>query len=138
MCDECGFIRYVNPLVVVGVVAAAPDGRVLLCKRAIAPRSGCWTIPGGFMECGESMDAGAAREAAEEANARVKVTSLLAVLSVPRISQVHVWHRGVLLPPQHHEGTSGTSQELADPDGWHNPGVESSDVSISCFVAACQ
>ena len=89
VCDGCGHVDYVNPKIVVGVVATWED-RLLLCKRAIEPRLGYWTVPAGFMEERESVEEGAAREAFEEAGADLEIGPLLGVWSVPRISQVHV------------------------------------------------
>ncbi|MGF1607524.1 MAG: NUDIX domain-containing protein [Rhodothalassiaceae bacterium] len=96
VCTTCGFIDYVNPKIVVGAVAAASDGRLVLCRRAIEPRKGYWTIPAGFLEEGESTEAGAAREAYEEARARLAIDQLLAVYSIPRISQVQLIYRASL------------------------------------------
>ncbi|MEL6761871.1 MAG: NUDIX hydrolase [Myxococcota bacterium] len=95
VCDDCGFVDYVNPKVVVGAVATWND-TYLLCRRAIEPRRGFWTIPAGYMEEGESTEAGAAREAWEEARADLEFTGLLAVYSVPRISQVQLMYRAQL------------------------------------------
>lgn len=95
VCQTCGFIDYVNPRIVAGVVAHR-DGRILLCKRAIEPRKGYWTLPAGFMELGESVEEGAAREAREEANAELKLEALLAVYSIPRIGQVQIFYRAAL------------------------------------------
>jgi ADP-ribose pyrophosphatase YjhB (NUDIX family) len=97
VCDTCGFVDYVNPRVVVGVVAVR-DGKVLLCRRAIDPRKGLWTLPAGFMEERESVEEGARREAREEAGADVDLEGVLGIYSVPRISQVHVYFRARLLP----------------------------------------
>jgi ADP-ribose pyrophosphatase YjhB (NUDIX family) len=94
VCGTCGFINYVNPKIVAGVVATASDGRVLLCRRAIEPRHGFWTVPAGFMEERESTAEGAAREAWEEAEARIEIDALLGIYEVPRISQVHMMYRG--------------------------------------------
>ncbi|MEL6543911.1 MAG: NUDIX hydrolase [Myxococcota bacterium] len=99
VCDECGFVDYVNPKIVVGVVASWGE-RYLMCRRAIEPRRGFWTIPAGYMEEGESAEAGAAREAWEEARARLEIDRLLAVYSVPRISQVQLMYRARLLTDQ--------------------------------------
>lgn len=97
VCGTCGFINYVNPKIVAGVVVTASDGRLLLCRRAIQPRHGFWTVPAGFMEEGETTSAGAAREAFEEAEARVEINALLGIYEVPRISQVHMMYRGTLV-----------------------------------------
>jgi ADP-ribose pyrophosphatase YjhB (NUDIX family) len=89
VCDGCGFVDYVNPKVVVGALCLWED-RLLLCKRAILPRKGYWTMPAGFLEERESVEEGAAREAREEAGVDIEIGPLLGVWSVPRISQVHV------------------------------------------------
>lgn len=96
VCGECGFIDYENPKVVVGAVATASDGRILLCRRAIAPQIGLWTIPAGYMELNETAADGAAREAWEEARAKLAIDGVLAVYSIPRISQVQIIHRARL------------------------------------------
>jgi ADP-ribose pyrophosphatase YjhB (NUDIX family) len=95
-CTTCGFINYVNPKIVAGVVVSDGEGRILLCRRAIEPRRGFWTVPAGFMEERESTSQGAAREVFEEANARVAIDALLGIYEVPRISQVHFMYRGTL------------------------------------------
>lgn len=96
VCDTCGFINYINPKIVAGVVIDDGQGRVLLCRRAIEPRHGFWTVPAGFMEERETTAQGAAREAWEEAQAKVSINALLAIYEVPRISQVHFMYRGTL------------------------------------------
>jgi len=98
VCEECGFIHYTNPLIVVGAVCHWRD-RVLLCRRAIEPQSGLWTIPAGYLELGESCAEGAVREAREEAHADIAIEALLAIYSIPRISQVQLIHRAVLRSP---------------------------------------
>lgn len=95
ICADCGFVQYDNPKIVVGAVPVW-EGKVLLCRRAIAPRIGFWTLPAGYLELGETPEAGAAREALEEANARISIEALLAVYSVPRISQVQLIYRARL------------------------------------------
>jgi ADP-ribose pyrophosphatase YjhB (NUDIX family) len=99
VCDTCGFVDYDNPKVVVGAVCTWED-KILLCRRAIDPRTGYWTLPAGYMELHESTSAGAVREAHEEANAVIEIASLLAVYNVPRISQVQVIYLARLLNPQ--------------------------------------
>lgn len=98
VCDRCGNIHYVNPTMVVGCIAEASDGRILLCRRRIGPRRGYWTFPSGFLECGESAAEGARREAFEEARAQVLIEGLLCVIDVPQISEVHLIYRGSLVP----------------------------------------
>ncbi|MBP2300171.1 NUDIX hydrolase [Azospirillum picis] len=99
MCPDCGYIAYQNPLIVVGAVATWEDGRILLCRRAIEPRKGFWTLPAGFMEERESTREGAAREAWEEARARIGIDHLLAIYDIPRISQVQMIFSARLLSP---------------------------------------
>jgi ADP-ribose pyrophosphatase YjhB (NUDIX family) len=95
VCTDCGFIHYENPKVVVGSVCVRDD-RILLCRRAIDPRRGYWTLPAGFLELGETTTAGAIREAEEEACAQIEITALLAVYSIPRISQVQLMYLATL------------------------------------------
>lgn len=94
----CARVHYVNPRVVVGVVAPH-EGRVLLCRRAIEPRTGFWTLPAGFLETGETTAEGARREAWEEARARVEVGPLLALYDLPHIAQVQLFYLARLLEP---------------------------------------
>lgn len=96
VCGDCGFIDYVNPKIVAGSVVTKGD-KILLCKRAIEPRRGFWTLPAGFMEEGESVEEAAEREAREEAMADIKIERLLAVYSVPRISQVQIMYKAELV-----------------------------------------
>jgi ADP-ribose pyrophosphatase YjhB (NUDIX family) len=98
ICNRCNFVDYVNPKIVTGSVVTQ-DGLILLCKRAIEPRKGYWTLPAGFMEEGESVEDGARREAREEACAEIGIDRLLAVYSVPRIAQVQIMYRARLLSP---------------------------------------
>lgn len=98
VCESCGFINYENPKVVVGSVVVQRD-RVLLCRRAIEPRRGRWTLPAGFMELNETVEDAALREAAEEARAEIEIDALLAVYSIPRISQIQVIFRAGLRSP---------------------------------------
>jgi ADP-ribose pyrophosphatase YjhB (NUDIX family) len=98
ICPDCGFIQYDNPKIVVGSVVRAGD-RILMCRRAINPRRGFWTLPAGYLELNESPIAGAQREAWEEARARIAIDALLAVYDVPRISQVQLIWRATLIDP---------------------------------------
>jgi len=96
VCGDCGFIVYDNPKIVVGsVVRHGP--RYLLCRRAIEPRTGFWTLPAGYLELGETTEAGALREAWEEAHARIRIEGLLAIYNIPRLSQVQLIYRAQLL-----------------------------------------
>ena len=96
VCPACNTIHYQNPLNVVGTVPYWGE-QVLLCKRNIEPRWGKWTLPAGFMELGESVAQGAARETVEEAGAEFEMEELLSILSVPRVGQVHLFFRARLL-----------------------------------------
>jgi len=96
VCDDCGHVHYRNPLIVVGCVAER-NGRVLLCKRAIEPRYGYWTVPAGFMELGETVAGGAARETLEEACATVELGHLFACVDVVDAGQVHLFYTGKLV-----------------------------------------
>jgi ADP-ribose pyrophosphatase YjhB (NUDIX family) len=96
VCDACGAIHYRNPRLVVGALPVWED-RVLLCRRAIEPRHGKWTLPAGFMENGESVADAALRETLEEACARIKLGDMYTLISVPHIHQVHVIYRSQLL-----------------------------------------
>lgn len=97
-CRDCGFVSYENPKIVVGSVVAT-EGGVLLCRRAIEPRHGFWTLPAGYLERGETVEEGARREAWEEARARITIEGLLAVYSIARLGQVQLMYRAHLAEP---------------------------------------
>ena len=111
VCDACGHIEYENPKIVVGCLPEFGE-RILICKRAIEPRYGLWTLPAGFMENSETAEEGAAREALEEANARVQIGELYTLYSLPHISQVYMMFRATLL------------------DDDVSPGIESLEVAL--------
>ena len=96
VCPSCDTIHYQNPKIVTGSIPEWED-RILLCRRAIEPRYGLWTLPAGFMEIGETIQQGAARETLEEANARVAVGGLYSLFNLPHIDQVYMLFRGRLL-----------------------------------------
>lgn len=98
ICVNCGEIQYQNPKIVTGCIPVA-DERILLCKRAIEPRKGYWTVPAGFMENGETVLEGAVRETMEEACAPVTNLQLFGVFNLPRISQVYMMYLGDLVTP---------------------------------------
>src|SRR6478735_3257703 len=115
VCDACGSIHYVNPKLVVGSIPVWEESgqvRLLLCRRAIEPRYGYWTLPAGFMENGESAGEAAARETLEEAGARIELLDAFSMISVPYVNQVHVFYRARLL------------------DLEFKPGVESLEVAL--------
>lgn len=103
VCAGCGFINYVNPKVIAGCIPVW-DNQLLLCRRAIEPRVGLWTLPAGFLEMGETMSEGAKREAFEEANAQVEIGDLYSLYSVPHISQVYAFFIGTLAEPSFSPG----------------------------------
>ncbi len=112
ICSACGEIFYDNPRNVVGTIVER-NGAILMCRRAIDPRRGFWTLPAGFLELGESGFSGAARETREEANAEVDQGELFAMIDITHIGQIHIFYRATLVS-----------------DYWA-PGPES---EISCFI----
>ena len=92
VCEQCGFIHYQNPKIVTGCIAEW-NNSILLCRRAIEPRYGLWTIPAGFMENGETVEHAAQRETIEEACAEVEITDLYSVVNIPHVNQVYMIFR---------------------------------------------
>ena len=113
VCDRCGFVAYENPKIVAGAVVRSGEG-ILLCRRAIEPRRGFWTIPAGYLELRESPAEAAVREAREEAEAAIRLGPLLAVYTIHRLSQIQLIYRAEL-------------------DGGFAPGPESLEVSLFRF-----
>jgi ADP-ribose pyrophosphatase YjhB (NUDIX family) len=113
VCTDCGFIAYENPKVVVGSVCGW-QSRILLCRRAINPRKGFWTIPAGYLELNETTMDGARREAWEEAYAKIEIDGLLAVYSIPRLSQVQLIYRARLATPDFAPGPETIETRLYD------------------------
>ena len=111
VCADCGFVDYENPKMVVGSVVTWDD-RILLCRRAIEPRRGFWTLPAGFLEQHETAAEGARREAWEEARARIEIDQLLAVYSIPRISQIQLIYRARLNAPDFAPGPETEALDL--------------------------
>jgi ADP-ribose pyrophosphatase YjhB (NUDIX family) len=115
VCDACGTIHYQNPSIVVGCVPEY-EGRILICKRAIEPRRGYWTVPAGFMENGETLQQGAARECQEEALADVEIGSLLSLVSVIGAHQVHAFFRARLRKLEFGPGPESLEVKLVTAD----------------------
>ncbi|MBK1619008.1 NUDIX hydrolase [Lamprobacter modestohalophilus] len=111
VCAQCGTIHYQNPKIVVGCIPEWGD-QLLLCKRAIEPRYGLWTLPAGFMENGETVQQGAARETWEEAEARVEVGRLYALFNLPHINQVYMLFRARMLEPEFGPGSESLETQL--------------------------
>jgi ADP-ribose pyrophosphatase YjhB (NUDIX family) len=113
VCPFCGVIYYRNPKIVVGAIPEQ-KGRVLLCRRAIEPRYGLWTLPAGFLENGETTQQGAVRETLEEANARVRVEALYSLFNLPHIDQVYILFRARLEAPDFAPGHESLEVRLFD------------------------
>jgi ADP-ribose pyrophosphatase YjhB (NUDIX family) len=111
ICPACGTVHYENPLNVVGTVPVWDD-RVLLCKRAIEPRYGLWTLPAGFLELGETTSEGAVRETIEESGARIELGPLFSVLNVVRVGQVHLFYLATMTAPALDPGTESLEARL--------------------------
>ncbi len=105
VCGQCGTIHYVNPRIIAGCLPIF-ENKILLCKRAIEPRKGYWTLPAGFMEQGETLEQGAARETLEEAGIEIIPGQLLTSISVPHISQVHIFFLTQMNSSEHAQQTS--------------------------------
>jgi ADP-ribose pyrophosphatase YjhB (NUDIX family) len=113
VCGDCGHIYYTNPKIVVGSVVTF-ENKFLLCRRAIEPRRGFWTLPAGFLEEHETPQDGARREAREEAEADIEINALLAVYAVPHISQVQLMFRARLAKPEFGAGAESLDVRLFD------------------------
>ncbi|MDR0777775.1 MAG: NUDIX hydrolase [Azonexus sp.] len=114
VCNACGHVHYENPRLVVGCVAEY-EGQILLCRRAIEPRRGFWTLPAGFMENGESTTAAASREAREEAGAHIIIDAPFALISIAHINQVHLFYRGRLATLEYSVGEESLEVKLFAP-----------------------
>jgi ADP-ribose pyrophosphatase YjhB (NUDIX family) len=112
-CDACGSIHYQNPRMVVGTVTTWQD-KVLLCKRAIEPRYGFWTLPAGFMENAETTGEGASRETLEEAGATIDLGMLYSVIDVPQVDQTHLFYLAKLVDPNFVPGPESLEARLFD------------------------
>jgi ADP-ribose pyrophosphatase YjhB (NUDIX family) len=130
-------VHYENPRIVVGCVPEL-EGRILLCLRAIEPRRGYWTVPAGFMENGETLEAGAARECHEEALAQVQIGSLLALVNIPEAHQVHVFFRARLTSSAFGAGQESLDARLVDPADipWDALAFPSTRFALRCYLQA--
>lgn len=114
VCNQCGHVHYTNPKIVVGSVVSHRD-RILLCRRAIEPRKGLWTLPAGYLEEHETPQDGAKREAREEACADIVLDALLAVYTISHLSQIQLIYRGRLARPEFAAGPESAEVALF---GW--------------------
>ena len=136
VCPQCGTVHYENPRVVVGCVAEHED-RLLLCRRAIEPRRGFWTCPAGFLENGETLEDGAARECHEEALARVEIGSLLLIANILPAHQIHVFFRARLVDGSFGAGPESLESRLVLPAEipWDDLAFPSSRSALEAFLA---
>jgi ADP-ribose pyrophosphatase YjhB (NUDIX family) len=111
VCDACHTVHYENPKIVVGCIPEWED-HILLCRRAIEPRLGFWTVPAGYLEMGETLEEGARREALEEAGVRLEILNLYTLVELTHISQVYVVFRAQLLDTQFAPGTESSEVRL--------------------------
>jgi ADP-ribose pyrophosphatase YjhB (NUDIX family) len=134
VCDECDVVHYQNPKIVVGCVPER-DGKILLCKRAIEPRYGFWTAPAGFMELGENIAEGAARETLEEACAEVRIGRLFASVDVVYAGQLHLFFTAELLS-DYAPGDESLEVRLFDvPDiPWDEMAFSSNSYALRKFI----
>ena len=136
ICDECGEIHYQNPKLVLGTIPEHGE-RILLCRRAIEPRYGYWTLPAGFMENGETAGQGAVRETLEEAGARVELGAPFSMVSVPRVNQVHVFYRARLLDLEFKPGEETLEVALFDEAGipWKDIAFRSVGLTLKFWLS---
>jgi ADP-ribose pyrophosphatase YjhB (NUDIX family) len=135
VCSSCGMIHYENPRLVVGCVPEH-EGRILICKRAIEPRMGFWTVPAGFMENNETLQQAAARESLEEALAEVKIGSLLSLVHVLHAHQVHVFFRAALPEARFGVGPESLEVKLVRPEEipWDDIAFPSTDFTLRRYL----
>ncbi len=113
VCVDCGFIHYDNPRIVAGAVCTWQD-KILLCRRAIRPRIGYWTIPAGYLELNETIDEGAGREVVEESGASVEMGAFLGMFEIPRISQIYMIYQAAMTGPELDPGPESSDAALFD------------------------
>ncbi len=135
-CTICTTVHYENPLNVVGTLPVWED-RVLLCRRAIEPRHGLWTLPAGFMELGETTEQGALRETVEEAGARIEMLDLFTLLNVVRVGQVHLFYRARLLDIDFAPGPETIEAQLFGEDEvpWSEIAFRTSKKTLELYFA---
>jgi len=134
ICTACHTVHYENPLNVVGTLPIWED-KILLCKRNIEPRFGKWTLPAGFMELGETVAQGAARETDEEAGAQIELLGLYTLMNVVRVGQVHFFYRAKLLSTTFHPGHETIEARLFSEDEvpWDDIAFRTVRETLKCF-----
>ncbi|RMG84329.1 MAG: NUDIX domain-containing protein [Bacteroidetes bacterium] len=134
ICRQCGVIHYQNPRIIAGCLPVWED-KVLLCRRAIEPRKGFWNVPAGFLENGETVEAGACREVWEEACARVEIIGIHALYSIPRINQVYIHFLGTLVGGNFGVGEESLESRLFTEAGipWDDIAFHSSEFALRRF-----
>jgi ADP-ribose pyrophosphatase YjhB (NUDIX family) len=135
VCEACGTIHYQNPKLVLGCVPEH-EGMIVMCRRAIEPRRGYWTLPAGFMENGETLQQAAAREAREEALVDVQISSLLAIVHALHAHQVHVFFRAQMRSPNYGVGAESLEVELVRPEDipWSKIAFPSTDFALRRYL----
>ncbi len=135
VCEQCGTIHYQNPRIVAGTLPTY-QGKILLCKRAIEPRMGYWTLPAGFMENGESTEQAALRETWEEALAKVEIQQLFSMISVVHIDQVHIFYTAVLPTAEFSSGPESLEVALFAPEDipWDELAFSTVEKSLRLFL----
>lgn len=111
VCVNCNIVHYENPKVVVGSLPIWQD-KILLCRRAIEPQLGLWTLPAGYMENGESTVDGAKRETFEEAGAQIVDATLYRLFDIPFINQVYLFYLARMPTSKHSPGIESLETRL--------------------------
>jgi len=140
VCTRCGTVHYENPINVVGTVPVWGEPgaeRVLLCRRAIEPRRGLWTLPAGFLELFETVQQGAARETTEEAGARFEMGPLLTLLNVAKVGQIHLFFHARLLSERFDPGPESLEAQLFSEAEipWSEIAFQTTRVTLEHFFA---
>lgn len=138
VCQQCGIIHYQNPKMVIGSIPAWEEHgevQVLLCKRAIEPQYGYWTLPAGFMENNETTEAAAVRETEEEAGAHIALHPLFSLVNVPHVHQVHMFYRATLLDLEYAAGTESLEVKLFSEENipWEDIAFQTVAYTLKCF-----
>ena len=134
VCDQCGTIHYQNPKVVVGAIAEWED-KILMCRRAIEPRYGFWTLPAGFMENNETTGEAALRETWEEAGASIALADMFTFVDLPHISQIHIIYRAKLLDLNFTPGEESLEASLITETEipWSDIAFRSIEYTLKCY-----